>query len=83
MTPGTNDGPDAEGSPGPGNTRRVGSPWCAECMGRNQAGACPRLTIDGTELLLVRTGQDLLVQDLCVLVLSLPQVAGSLRGQVG
>lgn len=39
------------------------------------------LTIDGAKLLLMSTGEDLLVQDLCILVLALLQVAGGLEGQ--
>ena len=38
-------------------------------------------TVDGAELLLVRAGQDLLVERLCVLVLALLQVAGGLGGR--
>lgn len=39
------------------------------------------LTIDRAKLLLVSTGEDLLVQDLCILVLALLQVAGGLQRQ--
>lgn len=39
------------------------------------------LTIDRAKLLLVSTGEDLLVQGLCILVLALLQVAGGLQRQ--
>lgn len=58
----------------------TGCSWLSRSL-LNELKACGShgLTIDRSKLLLMSTGKDLLVQGLCILVLALFQVAGSLE----